>query len=107
MLGPVINIIVDDRILICDELECFLHPAVIRYLFNLFTKQNLRKAQLITTTHSLDFIDNKILRRDQIWLTDNNNSERSARMYRLSDIKGVRKDENLRKMYLSGEYGMG
>ena len=107
MLGPVINIIVDDRILICDEIECFLHPAVIRYLFNLFTKQNLRKAQLITTTHSLDFIDNKILRRDQIWLTDNNNSERSAKMYRLSDLKGVRKDENLRKMYLSGEYGMG
>lgn len=105
MTGPLVNIIIDDKILLWDEIENFLHPKVVHHLLDLFTVQNSRKAQLITTTHSLDFIDNKILRRDQIWMTSNNSPERCTCLYRLSDLKGVRKDENLRGNYLRGVYG--
>lgn len=105
MTGPLVNIIIEDKILLWDEIENFLHPKVVHYLLDLFTVQNSRKAQLITTTHSLDFIDNKILRRDQIWMTSNNSPERCTSLYRLSDLKGVRKDENLRGNYLRGVYG--
>ena len=33
-----------------------------------------------------------------------NAEERSSNIFRLSDIKGVRKDDNLKKNYLEGKY---
>lgn len=103
-LGPSLDIILNDKVLICDELECHLHPKTVRYLLFLFTADNRRKAQFITTTHSLDLIDSKILRRDQIWFVNNENEERTTKLFCLSDLKGVRKDENIRANYMKGEY---
>ena len=47
----------------------------------------------------------KLFRRDQIWFTELKKEDRSTDLYSLSDIKNVRKDENIRKGYMLGKYG--
>lgn len=103
-IGPVMHILTSDKILICDELERHLHPRVIRYLLNLFTKENLRKAQFIITTHNLDMMDSRLLRRDQIWFTYIKNAQRSTEIYRLSSLNGIRKVEKLNDNYMEDVY---
>ena len=45
-----------------------------------------------------------ILHKQQVFITERNN-EQESRIYRLSNIKGIRNDENLAAKYLSGAYG--
>ena len=44
------------------------------------------------------------MRRDQIWFTQLDH-ERSSDLYSLSEVRAVRKSENLAKGYMSGKYG--
>lgn len=105
MICPMIDILLNGRILICDELETSLHESVIYQIVQLF--QNLQKdefAQLIFSTHDTSLLDTDLFRRDQIWFTQLD-SERATDLYSLVEIKNVRKSENLEKGYISGKYG--
>lgn len=56
-------------------------------------------------THNTDLLDLNQIRRDQIWFTEINPNGRQIDFYSLSEIKNVRKDENIKKGYISGKYG--
>lgn len=97
-------------VLVVDELNARLHPLLVRSLLLLFLNPelNTNHAQLIFTTHDTWQLQNKLLRRDEIWLVEKNNNVSS--LYSLSDVvdsKGnkIRNDENLEKNYLVGKYG--
>ena len=64
---------------------------------------NEKNAQLIFTTHDTTLLDPDLLRRDQIWFAEKDQS-RSTRIYPLLDYS-PRKNENLERGYLLGRYG--
>lgn len=94
------------KVIIVDELENSLHPALVEYLINIFNNPNINKAnsQLIFTTHAVNLLDLDIFRRDQIWFTEKNTENGVTDIYPLDDFS-VRKTENIEKGYLNGRYG--
>lgn len=105
VICPIIDIIKNGKILICDEFEMGLHEAIVHYIIGVFHKAKQDKfAQLIFTTHDTSLLDTDLFRRDQIWFTQLN-GQRATDLYSLVEIKNVRKTENLEKGYVSGKYG--
>lgn len=105
VICPIIDIINNGRILVCDEIETSLHESIVYQLVKLFNEA--RKdlfAQLIFSTHDTSLLDTSLFRRDQIWFTQLD-EQRATDLYSLVEIKNVRKTENLEKGYISGKYG--
>lgn len=105
LICPIIDIINNEKILICDEMETGLHEAMVYQIVNLFhSARKDRFAQLIFSTHDTSLLDSGLFRRDQVWFTQLD-EERATDLYSLLEIKNVRKTENLKKGYISGKYG--
>jgi len=64
---------------------------------------NKNNAQLIVATHNTALLDSEILRRDQVWFMERDDSS-ASRLYPLSDFS-PRKNEAIGKGYLQGRYG--
>lgn len=106
MLCPILDIMINDKILICDELESGLHESLVYELIKLFINEPAKKvSQLFFTTHETGLLDLGLFRRDQIWFTELNEKDRSTEMYSMAEIKNVRKDEKYGRGYISGRYG--
>ncbi len=103
--GPWLEGLKHGRAFLVDELDNSLHPYMVRFLLKLIhgTETNKNNAQLIFTTHDTTILDQKIMRRDQIWFIEKDESNGST-LYPLSDFK-PRKKEALEKGYLQGRYG--
>lgn len=105
VICPIIDILNNGKILVCDEIETGLHETIVSQIIKLFHgAQKDRFAQLIFSTHDTSLLDSSLFRRDQIWFTQLDN-ERATDLYSLIEIKNVRKTENLEKGYISGKYG--
>lgn len=105
IICPILDIIMNGKILIYDEIETGLHESIIHQLIKLFYALMPNKfAQLIFTTHDTSLLDMEMFRRDQIWFTQLT-PERATDLYSLIEIKNVRKNEKLSKGYISGKYG--
>lgn len=91
-------------ILVYDEIEYAIHPLVLQYLLDLFYDEdsNPYGAQLICSCHSTDCMG--FLHKRQIFLTEKDENQESS-LIRLSDMTGVRNDDNFMQKYLSGAYG--
>ncbi len=59
--------------------------------------------QLIFTTHESTIMDQKLLRRDEIWFVERN-KDNVSHLYSLDRFK-ERYDKKLSKAYLEGRYG--
>lgn len=94
------------KIIIVDELERSMHPALVEFIIKLFNNKDINKAnsQLIFTTHATNLLTLELLRRDQIWFTEKNPDTGVSELYPL-DSFSVRKDENIQKGYINGRYG--
>jgi uncharacterized protein len=105
LAGPLLDIIQQGKILIIDELDRSLHPLLVRQIVNTFQDPalNTRGAQLFFSTHDTTLLDQTLLRRDQIWLTEKT-PEQSSILVPLSEFS-PRKGEALEKGYLAGRYG--
>jgi AAA15 family ATPase/GTPase len=104
LAGPLLDIITRGRCLIIDELDGSLHPLLVRKIVELFHSPiNKAGAQLIFSTHDTSLLDNSLMRRDQIWLTEKA-EDQSSSLVPLLDFS-PRKGEALEKGYLSGRYG--
>lgn len=105
VICPIIDIINNGKILVCDEIETGLHESIVYQIVRLFHSARKDKfAQLIFSTHDTSLLDSSLFRRDQIWFTQLD-AERATDLYSLLEIKNVRKTENLEKGYVSGKYG--
>lgn len=106
MLCPLIDIMTDGKVLVCDEIESGLHESIVFGLVKLFMEVNGDKyAQMIFTTHETGLLNLDIFRRDQIWFTELKEEDRSTDLYSLVEIKNVRKEDNFKRGYISGKYG--
>lgn len=106
MLCPLIDIMANGRVLICDEIEPGLHESLVFGLVKLFAEVNNNKfSQMIFTTHETGLLNLDVFRRDQIWFTELREDDRSTDLYSLVEIKNVRKEDNFNRAYISGKYG--
>lgn len=105
MLCPIIDIMVNGKVLICDELEANLHEALVYGLIKLFVSTKTDKTpQLIFTTHETGLLNFDLFRRDQIWFTEMK-KDRSTDLFSLAEIKNVRREEKFGNGYITGKYG--
>ena len=106
ILCPFIDIMVNGKVLVCDELETNLHESLLFGLVRQFVNtRGSKPAQLIFTTHETGLLNLDLFRRDQIWFTEIKLADRSTDLFSLTEIKNVRKDENFGKGYIAGKYG--
>lgn len=100
-----LDLLKDGLVLVIDELDNSFHPHLVRYLLSLIhsSTHNTGNGQLIFSTHDTSILDSKVLRRDQIWFMEKDDSQ-STQLYPLSDFH-PRKHEALEKGYLQGRYG--
>ncbi len=93
----------NNSVVIIDELETGMHPEAVSKIISYFIDENeLGKAQLIFSSHSLDFM--KKFDMQQIFMVDKDKDLNSF-AYRLDGVEGVRTDENFLAKYMSGAYG--
>ena len=96
--------------LVIDELDASIHPMAIMNIINIFHNDEINKkgAQLIFNTHNPIFLNNSLLRRDEIKFVEKD--EKGSILYSLSDFKtngekGVRNTEDYMKNYFVNKYG--
>ena len=109
LLGPVLRALADGSVLLVDELDSSLHPALVEAVLDLFQdpESNPRHAQIVFNSHDVtlmgDSTSRRLLGRDQIWFTQKSN-DGSTRLYPLTDLD-PRKQESVGKRFLEGHYG--
>ena len=94
------------KVYVIDEIDRSLHPLLIRqlleeYLSNCSTET---RTQLLLTTHNVMLMDQQLLRRDEMWVTERDKSGVSS-LFSFSEYKDVRYDKDIRKSYLQGRMG--
>lgn len=97
-------------IVIIDELDCQLHPLIVRKIVQMFHDKTINKnnAQLIFSSHNLIVLDKNQLRRDEIWFVEKNSKEYTD-IFSLAEFKTdgkhIRSDISYGKHYLAGCFG--
>ncbi|WP_319403614.1 ATP-binding protein [uncultured Anaeromusa sp.] len=103
VLGPILQGLKNNSVLVIDELDANLHPIITQYLVKMFNSDQNKHAQLIINTHDSNLLSNKIFRRDQILFTEKDPYGMST-LYSLADFE-VRSDVAYEKNYLMGKFG--
>ena len=109
LVGLVVQALANGTVLLVDELDASLHPALVAQLVGLFQRPetNPRRAQLIFNSHDAtllgDSVSDRVVGRDQVWFTEKR-TDGSSRLYPLADLD-PRKEEAIGRRYLAGRYG--
>ncbi len=109
LMGLVLYTLRTGGLLVIDEMECSLHPLLMREIVLMFKKRSLnpRGAQLVFNTHNTDILDDSILRLSEISLVRKTLANGTI-VRRLIDIRkdgeDIRNITNFRKQYLDGLY---
>lgn len=103
--APWLDVLKNGLVLVVDELDNSFHPLLVRYLLSLIHNSTINTAngQLIFSTHDSSILDTRVLRRDQIWFMEKDETQ-ATQLYPLTDFH-PRKNEALEKGYLQGRYG--
>jgi predicted ATPase len=97
-------VLTDGGIAVIDEMESDMHPHLIPHLLDLFTDpdMNTKRAQLLFTCHHVEIL-NRLAKEQIVLVQKDANCVSHAK--RLSDIPGVRREENFFSRYNAGYYG--
>lgn len=88
-------------LIVVDELDASLHPEIVEHLVERHILSGT-KTQLIFTTHDTHLMSTRLLRRDQLWVSDRN-SEGATRLTSIHSYEG-REGEDVEKRYFEGRY---
>ncbi len=97
------SILKEGQVVVIDEIERSIHPAVIKELIRLISADEKMNGQLIFSTHETCLLDQEILRTDEIWFAQKN-LQGATQLYSLSDFN-VHSTANVENGYLNGRYG--
>ena len=91
---------------VIDEVDRSLHTLLTRKLLETYLANcgPESRAQLLITTHDVLLMDQELLRRDEMWVTERN-SKGSSDIFSFNDYKDIRYDKDIRKSYLQGRLG--
>lgn len=89
------------NVMVVDELDSSLHPKLVEALIRKHVQGTL-PCQLLFTTHDTHLMDTKLLRRDQLWVTDRDMNG-ATQLRSIHDFEG-RESEDVEKRYYEGRY---
>lgn len=91
---------------VMDEIDRSLHPLLIHLLIKQYLSlcSSSTRSQLLMTTHNAHLMNQKLLRRDEIWVTERDGFGASS-LIAFSEYKDIRYDKDIRKSYLQGRLG--
>lgn len=94
------------RVYFIDELDRSLHSMLTRQLLTAYLDHCSpeSRSQLIFTTHDLLLIDQDLLRRDEMWVTERA-ADGSSTLFSFGDYEEIRYDKDIRRSYLQGRLG--
>jgi hypothetical protein len=95
-----------NRVYIIDELDRSLHTLLTRQLLESYLSgcSEESRSQLLFTTHDALLMDQDLLRRDEMWVTERD-KDGSSDLIAFSEYKEIRNDKDIRKSYLQGRLG--
>lgn len=104
-LPHLFNVLEEGGVLVLDEIENGLHPALVKEMISLFLDEesNPYHAQLICTTHQPLLVSENV-KRDQVWILSKDRFGKSF-LKRLSDKSFSRAKVNLTNKILEGALG--
>ena len=104
LLHKILPVLEHGGVVVIDELDAGLHPDMVMALLRLFTdtESNPHHAQIIFTSYLPDVMS--VLQKEQILLVEKD-PDGCSTAWRLSDIAGIRRDENYYGKYRAGAYG--
>jgi len=93
------------RVYVIDELDRSMHTQLTEALLEHYCGSRTKetRTQLIFTTHDVLLMDQRLLRRDEMWFIERGKHGETL-LESLSDYKDVRYDKDVRKAYLEGRY---
>ncbi len=96
-----------NMIYVIDELDRSLHTILTRKLIESYLDgcSTDSRSQLLFTTHDLLLMDQSLLRRDEMWVTERDNLGATNLFSFAEFIKDIRFDKDIRKSYLQGRMG--
>ena len=105
LAGILLDTLSEGKTLVIDEFDARLHPLISKAIVELFNSNqtNSYNAQLIFITHDTNLLNNKLLRRDQIWFTEKDRYGATT-LYSLAEYK-IRNDASFESDYIKGKYG--
>ena len=108
-LGPILLSLfskdAEPYVFVIDELDRRFHTLLTRSILALFLRNSSpsSRKQLIFTCHDLLLMTGDILRRDQMYLVKN--EDNGSEFFRINEMKQLRADKDIMKLYLSGVLG--
>lgn len=106
-LAPIIKDALDSgKTFLVDDLDRSLHPALVRFLADLFRRSSVNPhgAQLIFTSHETSLLSENILRPDQVYFTEKTPDTEATSLFSLGKFRQGDSDA-LEKEYLKGRFG--
>ncbi len=94
------------KVYVIDEVDRSLHSLLIRNLIEAYLSRCSAetRTQLLLTTHDVMLMDQQLLRRDEMWVTERDASGATT-LFSFSEYKDIRYDKDIRKSYLQGRMG--
>ena len=105
LIPGMVGAIIARKVYLFDEFELGKHPEMTKLLVLSFVLAGENgNGQMIFTTHECNLLDLDILRKDEIWFAEKDNSGNSH-IYSLSDFEPTEIiNDDLKKDYLNGRY---
>jgi hypothetical protein len=107
LAGPVLDALLNAKVLVIDELDVRLHPHLIAWVVELFHRANTG-AQLIFVSQNPYLLNAELMRQDQIWFVEKD-KQGASQLYSLvefrSESKRAQKITAYQQDYLYGRYG--
>jgi len=99
-----LEIFVQDKTYIIDEIDRSLHSDITTSIFKAFLNNTPdTKSQLIVTTHETNLLNQELLRKDELWFVQKNKQGQS-KLYSLEEYQ-TRFDNDICRGYLAGRFG--
>ena len=94
------------KVYVIDEVDRSLHSLLIRNLIEAYLSccSAETRTQLLLTTHDVMLMDQQLLRRDEMWVTERDASGVTD-LFSFSEYEDIRYDKDIRKSYLQGRMG--
>lgn len=104
LLKKMLAALSDGGIVVIDEMEADMHPDMLNTLLDLFInpETNPHDTQIIFTCHAHEVLN--LLDKSQVLLIEKDENGVSQ-AWRLDEMQGVRRDDNLYAKYRAGAYG--
>ena len=95
-----------NRVYVVDEIDRSIHTLLTRQLLTLYLQSCTQNSstQLIFTTHDVQLMDQRLMRRDEMWATERNGLKGSS-LISFAEYRNIRKDKKIRNSYLEGRLG--